>query len=75
MATAAKHPSHAPSAESPLPGDSVLLLLQQDRLAEARAELESSLIEGIDSGDPLPLTADLFEDIGERALEKATRKP
>ncbi len=43
------------------PGHTVDTLLEQDRLQEAREELQRLVVEGMESGDPVEATPEFWE--------------
>ena len=46
--------------------DYVRELIKEDRLRKAEARLEALVIEGIESGDPIPVTPEFWKDLWAR---------
>jgi hypothetical protein len=72
----AKH-SHGPAGENFL-GDYDLGLTEEmdspERVAQRRENLERLLQEGLDSGPPIPVTPEFWEDMRRRVEEKLAAK-
>jgi hypothetical protein len=59
------------TSDAKLPGHTVDALLAQDKVEEARAELERLLLEGLDSGKGQPMTEELLQQIIAKARSRA----
>ncbi len=44
------------------PGYALDVLIREGKMEEARAELERLVLEGIDSGEPIEMTSDAWEE-------------
>ncbi|MEO6182874.1 MAG: hypothetical protein ABIP71_07215 [Verrucomicrobiota bacterium] len=56
------------------PEDYVTSLVDEARRREIRKEIEAKLIEGLESGEPTPMTGSDWAEIRERVRANATRK-
>ena len=56
------------------PEDYVASLVDEARRREIRKEIEAKLIEGLESGEPTPMTDSDWAEIRERVRANATRK-
>lgn len=56
------------------PEDYVTSLVHEARRREIRKEIEASLIEGLESGEPTPMTDSDWAEIRERVRANAARK-
>ena len=54
------------------PGYTVDVLLQQGKVEEARAEFERLCLEGLDSGEPIPMTPEKWEEFRLELHRKAS---
>ena len=52
------------------PSDYVRELIREDRKRKAKEKLDALLLEGLDSGDPIPVDARFWTDLAEEGLAK-----
>jgi antitoxin ParD1/3/4 len=52
------------------PSEYVRELIREDQKRRAREKLDSLLLEGLNSGDPLPVDAEFWRDLRQEALAK-----
>lgn len=56
------------------PSEYVRELIREDQKRRAKAKLESLLLEGLNSGDPVPMDAKFWAELKQQALSKASRR-
>jgi len=52
------------------PSEYVRELIREDRKRKSKEKLDALLLEGLNSGDPLPVDAKFWTDLKQEALEK-----
>lgn len=57
------------------PSEYVRELIREDQKRRAKERLDTLLLEGLDSGDPLPATPAFWDELKQEALAKLGKKP
>jgi antitoxin ParD1/3/4 len=57
------------------PSEYVRALLREDQQRRAKERLEALLLEGLNSGDPIQITPEYWENKRRELLERHSRKP
>ena len=56
------------------PSEYVRELIREDQKRRAKAKLDALLLEGLNSGDPVPMDAKFWAELKRQALNKLTRR-